>query len=224
MEGSRRPESEYTIRVGKGKIRILDISAPIETTLTATFRYVEVEDRTIYIALSYRWSSKARNRIVYIDGYEHFITEDLFEAMRRMAGSSGASVWIDAICINQEDITEKNIQVAQMDQIYKGAETVFVWLGQADASTEIVFKFMSGFGTDFRSDRYNATTFKSFMSSADDNYWIAVLDLLNREWWSRVWMFQEVVLARNIHIHMRSLCMHLGCSDFVCECSHQGKR
>ena len=41
-------------------------------------------------------------------------------------------LWVDAICINQEDQTEKGHQVSQMRDIYKGADEVLIWLGPSN--------------------------------------------------------------------------------------------
>ena len=47
-------------------------------------------------------------------------------------------IWVDAICINQEDIPERNVQVTMMDRVYERAKAVFVWLGEADSDCESI--------------------------------------------------------------------------------------
>lgn len=54
-------------------------------------------------------------------------------ALQRLREPKAAfPVWIDAICINQEDLDEKNGQVTKMGEIYSMAKTVHVWLELSD--------------------------------------------------------------------------------------------
>ena len=66
----------------------------------------------------------------------------LIEAYRRNPKGSGP-IWIDAVSINQNDIAEKNVQVAMMGDIYKNAARVIAWLGRGDAAMREAFEFVS---------------------------------------------------------------------------------
>jgi hypothetical protein len=63
------------------------------------------------------------------------ITKNLLEGLSQLqeCGEQGW-LWIDAICINQEDEEEKAIQIRMMSAIYAEASMVIVWLGVLDAA------------------------------------------------------------------------------------------
>ncbi|OQO03373.1 hypothetical protein B0A48_11631 [Cryoendolithus antarcticus] len=115
-----------------------------------------------YIALSYTWDAPVAGdedgdgsvtdaKYVLIDGTTSVpsmitIRQNLYDALQalgpamlRMSRKEGVShVWIDAICINQADATERLLQVGSMDKIYSSAASVWAWLGAADDTTSSV--------------------------------------------------------------------------------------
>jgi len=52
-------------------------------------------------------------------------------------------LWVDAICINQSDDTEKAVQVAEMHHIYQKATSVYVWLGPASDTSDLAMSAMN---------------------------------------------------------------------------------
>lgn len=100
---------------------------------------VEAHDLDVsYEALSYAWGDNELSNSVQVrhsTGTEQPsrnipITRNLFEALRRLQLNAPRTLWIDALCINQNDLTEKASQVARMGQIYRNASAVIVWLGE----------------------------------------------------------------------------------------------
>ena len=58
------------------------------------------------------------------------VTPNLKHALQRLRhGTEELVLWVDAICINQDDIPERNAQTANMRAIYQSSESVAVWLG-----------------------------------------------------------------------------------------------
>ncbi|KAK2616075.1 hypothetical protein N8I77_002784 [Diaporthe amygdali] len=130
--------------------------------------------------------------------------------------STVRDLWIDAHCINQEDIDERNAQVSMMARIYSSARSSIVWLGPEDNSTRIARDAVS---------RLNAASFQAcreaawqFTNKSHDHrhdghqhdtedvggisvpQFQAVLDLIRRSWFERTWVLQEVVLAKDVEI------------------------
>ena len=90
-----------------------------------------------YHALSYVWGSTDTNDHVLVDSGESQhslpITRNLYVALQHLRHSSASrTMWVDAVCINQNDIEERNDQVSRMAHIYKLAEKVILWLGPAE--------------------------------------------------------------------------------------------
>lgn len=116
--------------------------SPLHCTIFNT----KLNDAPRYTALSYAWGSQGSNQPLYVTpGSPHVqepnaiksqiastlkITISLFHALQRLRNDKDEVVlWVDAICINQLDVHERNIQTAQMRRIYLNAERVAVWLG-----------------------------------------------------------------------------------------------
>jgi hypothetical protein len=135
-----------------------------------------------YQCLSYRWGSPADPRTVLIKDIQSTNLEersctvgqslyDFLNAARGHAGL-GDTFWIDALCIDQNNGPERNHQVTQMGNIYSQANLVVIWLGNYS-------KPYHKYG-----DRYY------------DDTWD---ELGKNEYWTRAWIAQEFVLARNIN-------------------------
>ena len=94
-----------------------------------------LSDDPSYEALSYTWGQPIFPEILHTDNGVLKITENLALALRRLRFKERVRyLWIDAVCINQNDATDKSRQVAMMGSIYKSARRVICWLGQADES------------------------------------------------------------------------------------------
>lgn len=96
-----------------------------------------------YEALSYTWGGQPKDQVIYANGQKFFITKNAQDAMRQLRPKPGEFkyIWIDAICINQDDISEKSSQVSMMVEIYKKASRVDIWLGNGGDSTDFILKW-----------------------------------------------------------------------------------
>lgn len=98
-----------------------------------------------YAALSYAWGEGIFCRKMSIGGKLLPITQNLAVALEHIREQHKAVVlWVDAVCINQDDTIEKNAQVQMMGKIYMKASVVLVWLGPSDDESDTVFKFSQG--------------------------------------------------------------------------------
>ncbi|KAF2166995.1 hypothetical protein M409DRAFT_66109 [Zasmidium cellare ATCC 36951] len=110
-------------------------------------------------------------------------------------------MWIDAICINQDSAEDKGSQPPRMNDIYANAETVYVWLGMATPNEAMALKMMPNVTTKLRS--HQGRTHESLTSFLDrtglpepgHEIWKAYASIWTRNWWSRLWTFQEVAMA-----------------------------
>lgn len=99
-------------------------------------------------------------------------------------------LWIDQICINQENIAEKAVQVRHMAQIFHTARRVIVWVGDRDAISDAIMSTIvpaHKVGWDWHM-RYPVRHYKEMQQ------------FLSRPYWSRLWVVQEFVLARDLII------------------------
>ena len=100
-----------------------------------------------YVALSYVWGDQKSARVILVDGSPVCVTMNLYDAIMALRTPSEIlDIWIDYLCINQQNNQEKNWQVELMTDIYRQATEVYAWLGQADRDSDRVMDYLNSFG------------------------------------------------------------------------------
>lgn len=91
-----------------------------------------------FMALSYVWGDAKNPAIITVDGARLQVTQNCAAAIDHIRDPHASKIiWIDAICINQKNETEKVAQVQRMGRTYTDAEKTIIWLGpQAPETTE----------------------------------------------------------------------------------------
>ena len=164
-----------------------------------------------YVALSYVWGDPTPVDTIFLDGCEVGITLNLGTALRNIREESRTHrIWIDALCIDQACIPERNIQVSLMGQIYRTAKSTIIYLGELTPDVEFVFEKVTRGRS--RSERDGDVPPDCPMHSSEEEckrrrcsvlrniiavYNVALRDLLVRPWFTRVWVFQELALSSN---------------------------
>ncbi len=142
------------------------------------------------------------------------IRENLWLALRHLQLPDKLRVlWVDAICINQEDTKERNHQVTQMGQIYQQANQVIAWLGPSDESSVVAIRTIAETAERFFIEGYEDKNILNLQIGNDvcnspstemDEQVRACLAIedfcLEKDYWSRLWIIQELVLATEIRI------------------------
>ena len=152
--------------VSKGEIRVLTVrtaprSSPAQHSLRGHFQILRFGEQVpVYTAISYSWGHATPARTTAADQKMEVqfpggdvetesrsvslplsqTLTDLFHSLLR--GHASATVWVDAICINQHDKIEKGFQVDQMGDVYSRADQVLVWLGTSTPASAAAFRFM----------------------------------------------------------------------------------
>ena len=164
-----------------------------------------------YSALSYTWGSSGRSRTIRCDDRTLSITANLWKALYHLRRETETRVfWIDAVCINQADISERNSQVRLMKEIYQTAQEVVVWIGEENNNTADGIKVLSQFSViasegkhpDF-TDRYflGEVLKETGLPDSDSPLWKAVIDLYRRTWFTRIWVIQELSVATSAIVY-----------------------
>ncbi|KAF5021875.1 hypothetical protein F66182_6066 [Fusarium sp. NRRL 66182] len=180
------PKSMRIIRLApSGKSGPVSISAElVETTW----------DGSTYEALSYCWGKQRKLKKMLLNGEQFEVTADLYEALEHFQlENDSRALWhlqVDAVCINQNDADEKSLQVQRMQDIYRNAEKVLVWIGQAPEHTKLAFEKVKSLLVCDDVDSQKHIWDKQ-------GEWIDCLgEIIMRPYWSRAWTVQEVVLAK----------------------------
>lgn len=221
----------YTPLNSTDGIRLLRLHGRVNSTKTSSIQ--QQNDTTItcelyslafdtakekgYSALSYAWGSASDLSPISVNGLEVLVTHNLYLALESLREDTDIILWVDAICINQNDFQEKNHQVAFMGDIYAYAQMTKVWLGPADnTSAATVTKITeigrhisdSGDDEEFQLLAYHKVMDVHLIKDqesnteklVDDMFQEALLEpeasiqflkglhvLLSRPYWSRVW-------------------------------------
>jgi hypothetical protein len=146
------------------------------------------DDDLWYTALSYAWGSLEDPRTVAVESLlgesgSISVTQNLYSALDYIRDTKKTrTLWIDAICIDQANIPERNYQVQRMRHIYRRAFQVLVWLGAELDDSALAMadvKEIAGWN-------------KSRLRKQRSHNWPAIVALLQRPWFSRVWVRQEI--------------------------------
>jgi hypothetical protein len=111
------------------RLALLLPSASFHDPIYCTFHVVSLAEQPQYKALSYVWGDKGDTVPIWLQDQEWPVTRNLAYALRQLRSFGVKSLWIDAICINQQDRDERTKQVGIMKDIYANASEVLVWLG-----------------------------------------------------------------------------------------------
>ncbi|KAF5020014.1 hypothetical protein F66182_7950 [Fusarium sp. NRRL 66182] len=179
----------------KGSIRLLRLAPQNDKFSTIQCHLFELplsdsQSTYPYEALSYVWGSEEKPRSISIDNYDLPIGQNLHDALSQLRYPLlERIIWIDAICINQGDTDEKGRQVQSMAKIYAKASRVIVWLGSSAAESHQALEEL----------RFAASE-QPISPSRSEIGQQAVLTLLRRPWFQRIWVLQEVAAARHVVI------------------------
>ena len=180
-----------------------------------------------YEALSYTWGDGTRKVPIVLNGAEFFVTENLRNGLRHLRREAPEEaerqlpLWIDAICINQEDTNERDAQVRRMKSIYEQADRVIIWLGMYNEPTDALCVLV-GVNPRYRVDDNSEAMARSALVLAfvlqeeanqqqtsevsiglkDCNFasnlqvWLQLSRLFHRPWFERLWIIQELAVSR----------------------------
>ncbi|KAF4953941.1 hypothetical protein FSARC_12285, partial [Fusarium sarcochroum] len=202
---------QYPRLTGENSIRVIELQPGVPgDIITFDLHQVWLEVAS-FEALSYEWRDKFGTVPVQCDDEQILITPNCKAAMENLRlRSKPRYLWIDAICINQEDDQERNQQVAMMADIFRAAKKVLMWLGDETNTTRIAFEILPTMAKAHRVILQETGELpfspesvgedndaQQIMESAlqDDEVVEAFNDLVVRTYWTRAWIFQEIILG-----------------------------
>lgn len=149
-----------------------------------------------YEALSWAWGSDLWTSSIQIRTHGQYfrqqVPQSLSSALRVLRYRAAQRIiWVDAVCINQKSTEERNIQVPLMTAIYSHSFNVCIWLGNSDQYTALAIDFI-------KNEILQLHNFDELCESSEAiPKWTAMLQLMQRPWFSRRWVVQEIALSRD---------------------------
>ncbi|ORY70513.1 heterokaryon incompatibility protein, partial [Pseudomassariella vexata] len=209
-----------------GCIRVLELHPWASTNAALRCRVIVQQiDEAPYEALSYVWGDKTP----YADVHCHDGGIDDEKGENDGVASIGANLakalmafrlpdesrrlWVDAVCINQEDLSERQSQVRLMGQVFRDASHVLCWLGGFEdpelgqKKAGVAIDFLRRFNAAPREvlreaqDYLHATNAHTPTHKPTLESWLLIKDLFDVEYFHRAWIIQEVGLARKARLY-----------------------
>ncbi|KAJ8114363.1 hypothetical protein OPT61_g3738 [Boeremia exigua] len=162
-----------------------------------------------YVAGSYIWGDAEHSSDIIVNGAKVEVRTNLAGFLRGCRGKvTPLTIWIDAICIDQSNLTERSSQVRLMGQIYSKATATYSWLGSnpkmADALSTIEKSRIQGIDTGENSPSLKMGPIEWKPAAALKS---ACATFVACEYWSRSWIVQEFVLASRIYLLAGRVCI-----------------
>jgi Heterokaryon incompatibility protein (HET) len=153
-----------------------------------------------YRAVSYCWGDPVPTDRIWLSENAHLpINASAAHVIRNVR--SDQDIWIDAVCINQCDDDEKSQQVTMMWDIFKFAGLVIAWLGaledNAKLALQLIFDAANRVGRNAVYLQRNRSGPSSLPFHFDALAWGAPANLLERPWFRRIWIIQEILAAKD---------------------------
>lgn len=196
------------------EIRLLTIlPGEFSDPISCTIRHVSLPTCPAYEALSYVWGDDQPNShhhhcdVLQLDGVKVSVTTNLFAALRQLRhsaiGKERVGVWVDALCINQANVSERSQQVSMMRDIYSSAERVVIWLGEAGDGSDEAFDSLHLIADNpplitAKETNANPKTHDQDRSAVMRRCSSFFFDLTERRpWFRRTWILQELAMAKD---------------------------
>ena len=186
------------LNLSNNEIRIINLSpGNFEDEIYCTAQTISLDTLSenlekIYEALSYTWGTSEKRKTIYLNGKPLKVTLNLYVALQYLRyPSKSRCLWVDAVCINQSNIRERNHQVQRMRDIYASASQVLVWLGESNADIDNAFDSIvnyQGKNEDYRIAEHNEAGVLSILRGMEQ--------ISTNPWWTRVWVVQEVLVSK----------------------------
>lgn len=165
-----------------------------EAPLSCSLRIVSLSKLPVYEAISYTWGKPIFSASIECSPQGRLpITENLSAALLHLRLTDRIRVlWADAICINQQDLVERSHQVTLLRDTFEGAENVIVWLGEDTGDANEAFEILQAIDS--------SSSHIEILDLLDSERGKALGKLLERSWFRRIWVVQELVCARKATI------------------------
>ncbi|KAK9415214.1 putative HET domain-containing protein [Seiridium unicorne] len=194
------------LTLGQNEFRLLNLAPARDTIAPIVLQLINCDlnsDQWTYDAISHRWEDSNNRCKITANGFSCSVTKSLGTALKYMRQeSSERTLWIDGVCIDQDNVVERNNQVLKMGTIFSKAQNVRMWLGESAEHSDAAMKLMARLPLH---DIYQADSELVDTVLNDPVGGVALTKLLRRSYWQRMWILQEILLARNAVVH----CGHL---------------
>ncbi|KAK5944307.1 hypothetical protein PMZ80_003588 [Knufia obscura] len=190
------------------QIRLLKVNPTLTNNrITCNLTTVPLHTaKSKYVVLSYRWGTTPATQPILLNGHLFLLRHNLWSFLDVIREQEGMMLWIDALCIDQGNVEERNSQVKVMGRIFQGASMVLSWLGVGNEAVEMAFEVMGRVweGEDGDAESGSDMDLDSLPvvrgGPDEDELWRCVVEVCSLQYWGRVWVVQEILLSSNNYL------------------------
>lgn len=229
----RNMESLYQPLPTSESIRLVKLDRETASPVCGELICTPLKAAPSFFALSYTWGNQKQSSSVTLNGIHLQITPGLAAGLQKISSNyelhtryAPEYVWIDQICINQNDSAERSRQVQLMDQIYTKSQRTIVWLGIDEGCAQSAVRLIQRIGDihweeqpslDQKRHQLSGMGESSVNKERHDRLglpdingpeWKSMSHFLSRRWFQRAWAVQEIVLSTEEPIVL--------CGDVIC--------
>jgi len=159
-----------------------------------------------HTCLSYTWGIDEPSQQIVVDNGKFLVRDNLYAFLQecvRRNDHIAIPLLIDAVCINQADLLEKNVQVSRMGKIYEQATEVIIWRGVGDPSVEVTFDHVRMHADSLLPDPDNEAARPGDsdpIGHPTKRYWDKFDTIASLPYWHRMWIVQELLLAEEVYL------------------------
>lgn len=175
----------------RSEMRLLNIQpGEADDPIRGELIIVSTDSQEDYDAVSYTWADQTgdatrRFRAIIGSGYVS-ITRSCQEVLQRIRRRFYTKlVWIDSLCVDQDNLQERGHQVQLMPHIYTRAKKTYVYVGPTTSKDESVLEALA------------TGRVEDFWSADAESFWLTLVHFIRRPYFFRVWIIQEIALSQN---------------------------
>ncbi len=202
------------MEIGSRQIRLLRLGRRLFFALpSCELLQFSLDKAPAFEAISYTWGSKKRSIRLDVSGQYILVPSAVNDLLwYRRSGFGARYFWIDAVCIKQIDVKEKGAQIPLMLDIYRCASQVTVWLNASTSlkQTRMLRRVLEGFAWQNTGVIYSRLDLiQGLFDREDQGRAFRMLgELLRQPWFERIWVVQEVVAGRKVHVMSYGIVMN----------------
>jgi hypothetical protein len=193
--------SVYQAIVLPNQIRLLVLEPKGQTpshTIALSLSAYPLDQAPCFEALSYEWGAKSNSAQILVNGNNMTVGQNLHNALVKLRDdTTRRTLWIDAICINQQDNLEKSQQIPLMRDIYRQACSTIMWIPPGDdhdadilgSRLYVLNDLLNRVHRQQNKEHYYTVLGNSILSTMN---W-----LMSQTYFSRAWITQEIVVSKN---------------------------
>lgn len=170
-----------------------------------------------YKAISYTWGTAEPTKKVWVDGSHMLLRPNIWRFLEHKFTTAynlrdRPRYWIDAICIDQNNASEKALQVAMMGHIFRTAQAVYIWLDETSTQKALVSAFKDRcfswrqHGLDWGKPEWELVACDYFAheyrtgDQLKQELFEEIRSIASHDYWQRLWTLQEVLLGQHVYI------------------------